>query len=129
VVLPNNGPSQNLPPVIGAAEYQLKPKTKSDLTVAADIVIAFETLSGLSLGKWVTCLLKFKSFNGKSLFSMAKTPKWDSHYTFNSTLPSQFWKGCIWKANCLPWRLFLTKWEIAYMIRSPPCTPGTREIA
>jgi hypothetical protein len=80
VVLPADGPSRNLPPGIGAVEYRLKPETKSDQTVAADIVIAFETLSGLGLGKWVTRLLKFTSFNGTSLFSTPKKPKWDSRY-------------------------------------------------
>jgi hypothetical protein len=80
VVLPADGPSRNLPPGIGAVEYRLKPATKTDQTVAADVVIAFATLSGLSLGKWVTRLLKFTSFNGTNLFSTATKPQWDSRY-------------------------------------------------
>jgi hypothetical protein len=51
VVFPTDGPSRNLPPGIGAVEYRLKPASKEDQTVAANIVIAFATLSGLSLGK------------------------------------------------------------------------------
>jgi hypothetical protein len=83
------GPSCNLPPGIGAIEYPLKPETKSDQAVAANIVITFETLSGLSLGKWVTCLLKFTTFNGTNLFSTATKPKWDSQYfRLNFAIPS-----------------------------------------
>jgi hypothetical protein len=68
VVLPEDGPSQNLPPGIGAVQYRLKLETESDPTVAADVVIAFETLSGLSLGKWVARLLKFNSLTVRISF-------------------------------------------------------------
>jgi hypothetical protein len=80
VVLPEDGPSRNLPPGIGAVEFRLKPETKSDPTVAADVVIAYETLPGLSLGKWVKRLLLFTSHTGTSVFSTTKKPTWDSRY-------------------------------------------------
>jgi hypothetical protein len=48
--------------------------------VAADIVVAFTTLSGLSLGKWVLRLMKHAPFDGTRLFSTAKKHKWDSQY-------------------------------------------------
>jgi hypothetical protein len=48
--MPEDGPTWNLPPGIGAVEYWLQAATKTNQTIATDIVIAYETLSGLSLG-------------------------------------------------------------------------------
>jgi hypothetical protein len=46
-----------------------------------DIVITYETLLGLSLGKWVDRLYQFTPYNSTGLFSTAKKMKWwDSHH-------------------------------------------------
>jgi hypothetical protein len=88
ITLPKDSPTRNLPPGIGAVEYRLKAATKTDQTVAADIVIAYETLSGLSLGKWVNRLQRFTPYNGTGLFSTAKKTTWDSrHFRLNYAIP------------------------------------------
>jgi hypothetical protein len=51
MTLPQDGPSRGLPLGVGAVEYTLLLETKSNPTiVAADVVTAFTTLSGLSPG-------------------------------------------------------------------------------
>lgn len=58
LVLPNNGPTYDLPAGIGMVLLRLSEQTKSDRTRAADVVISFTTLSGLSLGSWLRRLSK-----------------------------------------------------------------------
>eukprot|EP00956_Cyclotella_meneghiniana_P014930 scaffold22621_cov36-Cyclotella_meneghiniana.AAC.1 len=53
LVLPDKGPTCDLPAGIGMVLLRLSEQTKSDRTRTADIVIAFTTLSGLSLGSWL----------------------------------------------------------------------------
>jgi hypothetical protein len=77
---PVEGPTRNLPPGIGAIEVRLLAATKSDPTVTADVVIAFTTLSGLSLlGRWMKRLQQFTTYDlAHGLFSTAREPRWDS---------------------------------------------------
>jgi hypothetical protein len=88
ITRPAEGPTRNLPPGIGAVEYRLKASTKTDKTIAADVVIAYETLSGLQLGKWLARLQRFTPHNGLALFSTAQKPKWNSrHFRLNYAIP------------------------------------------
>jgi hypothetical protein len=50
VVEPADGPTRGLPPSVGALEYSLLAATKSDSTLAADVILAYTTLTGLSPG-------------------------------------------------------------------------------
>jgi hypothetical protein len=69
-------------------EYRLRAATKTDKTIAANVVIAYETLSGLQLGKWLARLQQFTPHNGITLFSTAQKPKWDSHnFCLNYAIP------------------------------------------
>jgi hypothetical protein len=106
-------------------EYQLKPETQSDPTVAADVVIAYETLSGLSLGKWVTQLLRFTSYNGTSIFPLPKSHSGTANISV-PILQYQYWKGCVLEASqhCEHSR---TRLGIASKTRLHPFTPGGEE--
>jgi hypothetical protein len=53
LILPHDGPTYDLPAGIGMVLLRLLAQTKSNRTRAADVVIAFATLSGLSLGSWL----------------------------------------------------------------------------
>jgi hypothetical protein len=77
---PEQGPTRGLPPGVGAVEYNLCEETKSDPTRTADVIIAWETLSGLSLGKWLERLVQFEPHDGTSLFSTPTQPVWTSRY-------------------------------------------------
>jgi hypothetical protein len=56
---PREGPTRGLPPGVGAVEYNLSDETKSDPCRTADVIMSWETLSGLSVGKWLERLLTF----------------------------------------------------------------------
>jgi hypothetical protein len=88
IVEPHEGPTRGLPPGIGAVEFQLLPETKFDATLTADVVIAFTTLSGLSLGTWLDRLSTFKPYLGEQIFSTSTTPTWTSaHFWQNFAIP------------------------------------------
>jgi len=53
VIEPQDGPSVELPLGMGAILALLLPDTKSSQTITADVVMAYTTASGLSLGKWL----------------------------------------------------------------------------
>lgn len=72
------GPQHGLPCGIGHGAVRLQPETKFSPHQTADVVAACTCHSGLSLGKWLDCLLSFQSCNGESLFSTPKCHKWDS---------------------------------------------------
>jgi hypothetical protein len=61
-------------------EHNLSEETKSDLCQTANVIMAWETLPGLSIGKWLDRLLEFKPHDGTSLFSTATQPIWTSQY-------------------------------------------------
>jgi hypothetical protein len=78
VTPPVAGPTRGLPPQVGAVEFNLLPETKSDPCRVADIVIAYETLSGFSLGRWMDRLLTFEPARAGRLFSSRRYPVWTS---------------------------------------------------
>lgn len=57
VTNPSDGPLLGLPRGIGCIQLRLLPATKSNRTSRADIVIAYQCASGLSLGRWLTRLM------------------------------------------------------------------------
>jgi hypothetical protein len=73
-----DGAIRNLPPGVGAVEHTLLLSTKSDPTLVADVVIAYTTLLGLSLGWWLEQLQSFTPEDPELLFSTAQTPIWSS---------------------------------------------------
>jgi hypothetical protein len=77
---PGEGPTRGLPPGVGAVEFNLSEETKSSPCQTADVIMAWETLSGLSVGKWLDRLLTFEPHDGKSLFSTRTQPIWSSRY-------------------------------------------------
>jgi hypothetical protein len=85
---PSAGPTRDLPPGVGAVEHTLLAETKSDPTLVADVVIAYTTLSGLSVGFWLERLLQFAPYYPEKLFSTATTPEWASlHFRENFAIP------------------------------------------
>jgi hypothetical protein len=80
VAPPKDRAIHNLPPGVEAVEHTLLASTKSDLTLVADVVIAYTTLSGLSLGMWVERLQGFTPKDPELLFSTARTTMWTSRY-------------------------------------------------
>jgi hypothetical protein len=77
---PREGPTRGLPPGVGAVEYDLSDETKSDPCRTADVIMSWETLSGLSVGKWLERLITFEPHDGSSLFSTQTQPVWTSRY-------------------------------------------------
>jgi hypothetical protein len=85
---PRDGATRNLPPGIGAVEHTLLTETKSDPTLVADFVVAYTTLSGLSLGTWLERLQSFAPYDPETLFPTSRTPEWTSrHFRVNFAIP------------------------------------------
>ena len=61
LVPPNNGAVYNLPPKVGAILLTLLPSTKSSRNRQVDVVIAWETSSGLQLGYWLSRLFDLQN--------------------------------------------------------------------
>jgi hypothetical protein len=80
LTVPQDGPTRGLPNGVGAVEYDLGAETKSDPCVTANVVMAWESLSGLSVGRWLLRLAAFDSFHGDKLFSTETKPVWDSRH-------------------------------------------------
>jgi hypothetical protein len=53
VTRPKDGPCLGLPAGVGVIEMQLLPKTQSNRTKVADVVISFVCASGLTPGLWI----------------------------------------------------------------------------
>jgi hypothetical protein len=53
IIEPVDGPSVELAPGVGVILLRLAPQTKSSQAATADVVVAYETASGLSLGAWL----------------------------------------------------------------------------
>ena len=83
LILPKDGPTRGLPTNIGGVEMRMLESTKADQSLTADVIIAFTTLSGLSLGKWLQRLLTFQPFIPSRLYSTASRPIWTSAYFRN----------------------------------------------
>jgi hypothetical protein len=75
-----DSPTRGLPPGVGALEYSLLATTKSNPTLAADIILAYTTLTRLSPGKWAQQVAQFTPARGNMLFSMAITLTWTSRH-------------------------------------------------
>jgi hypothetical protein len=85
VVEPEDGPVVGLPALTGAVAFRLLPQTKSDRTKTADVLIAYNTFSGLSIGKWCHRLresLGFDEFPTDStpIFVTREGTPWTSNY-------------------------------------------------
>jgi hypothetical protein len=53
VTEPGDGAMLDLPPATGAISLRLLPQTKSDQSRTADVIIAYTTASGFSMGRWL----------------------------------------------------------------------------
>lgn len=79
ITYPGEGQSLDLPAPMGAIIFDLCPETKSNRSVTADVVIAFHTLSGLSMGKWLIRAWNIP-YRHPYLFSYINGRPWDSDY-------------------------------------------------
>lgn len=52
VTQPADGPLHDLPPGVGVIKLDMEPETKSNRTSTANVIMAYQTLSGYSPGKW-----------------------------------------------------------------------------
>ena len=52
VILPGDGLSKDLPADVGAITCRLLPQTKTNRAMCADVIMAYETISGYRLGEW-----------------------------------------------------------------------------
>ena len=80
LTVPQDGPTRGIPAGVGAVEFNLGAETKSDPCLTADVILAWESLSGLSAGRWLLRLAVFESHHGERLFSTALKPLWDSRH-------------------------------------------------
>lgn len=85
IVLPTEGPRLDLPLGIGAVILRLAPETKSSRNREGDVVVAYTTTSGLSLGKWLlraTALLGLdrERLPPRPLFTTMTGRLWSSLY-------------------------------------------------
>jgi hypothetical protein len=76
---PTLGPTKGLPQGIGVIEIRLLAETKTNAASIADVIVAYTSWSGFSLGKWVTRLLAFQPADGVHLFSTPGQLRWTSH--------------------------------------------------
>jgi hypothetical protein len=83
-----DGPSLDLPPGIGALILTLLPETKSSRALTADVVLAYTTMSGFSVGKWYHRAHRTCHTRGAApglIFSTPEGTQWTSAY-FRTTL-------------------------------------------
>ena len=86
LVPPEQGAIYGLPPHVGAIFLKLLPSTKTSKNKQVDVVIAWQTASGLRLGYWLSYLFKILrrlswASPSCSLFrSTSTTSQWTSHY-------------------------------------------------
>jgi hypothetical protein len=86
VVEPRNGPVHDLPIGLGAVTLRLNPETKSDRSKTADVVIAYQTFSGYSIGSWFHWARRAwhvsldTSTDFRYVFRRPDGVRWDSHY-------------------------------------------------
>ena len=65
---------------MGAIEYSLGMETKSDPCQTADVVVAWESISGLNLGQWLVRLLSYEPTLPGRLFSTDVQANWTSRH-------------------------------------------------
>jgi hypothetical protein len=80
LTVPCDGPIRGLPAGVGAVEYDLGKETKSEQCSSADVIMAWESLSGLSVGRWLLRLASYESYHADKLFSTKTKPVWDSRH-------------------------------------------------
>jgi hypothetical protein len=80
LIRPHEGETRGLPEGIGAVEVRLAEQTKGDRTVTADVVVAYTTLTDLSVGTWMARLMGHTPVEEGVLFSTRTKKRWDSHY-------------------------------------------------
>ena len=82
VVIPADGPSRDLPPNCGMLLLTLLPETKSSRSASADVVISYQTLSGLHPGKWFHRAHRLRPSSSPSdpIFSDADGKQWTSYH-------------------------------------------------
>jgi hypothetical protein len=78
VTTPDDGPILGLPRGVGVVQVRLAPETKSNPTRTADVVVAYQSGSGISLGKWMQRVLDGQ--RGAFLFSTQSRHRWNSSY-------------------------------------------------
>ena len=75
------GPQFGLPLGTGHVTMKMRPETKSDPTLQADVVVARTCASGISLGLWMDRLLDEPSYSPTGhLFSTPNKPTWNSRH-------------------------------------------------
>ena len=79
-VPPHLGASMDLFPGCGLLAYKLLPETKSSRTLAADVIVAYKTMSGFHPGKWWQRLRVFSSVGTSTIFAHPDGTPWTSDY-------------------------------------------------
>ena len=86
VVPPHDGPRVDLPLGIGMVGVRLLPETKSQRTRTVDVILAYETVSGYTLGRWIERLITVShlgphwSTRLNPVFLTARGSAWSSHF-------------------------------------------------
>lgn len=85
MIPPPKGAAYNLPPNVGAILLRLLPSTKASRNKQVDVVMAWKTSSGFSLGSWLsklfTILRQLKTYSPNCyLFHTSRTAPWTSNY-------------------------------------------------
>jgi hypothetical protein len=80
IIEPADGPLHELPPNVGAILINLLAETKTNACQVADVVMAYQTLSGLSLRFWFHALYKVCPTSTGPLFYTATEGQWSSRY-------------------------------------------------
>jgi hypothetical protein len=78
VTPPADGATRGLSPNVGTVGVNLLEETKNNHVSVADVVVAYTTLSGLSLGQWVDRLRAFTLHTAGRLFSSESFPVFNS---------------------------------------------------
>ena len=86
LTLPADGPRHDLPPGIGALHLNLQ-QTKSSPTATAAVILAYQTVSGLCVGKWFRRVCELSQIDhqnlgqeGAHIFQHPTGGQWDSAY-------------------------------------------------
>ena len=88
-VRPSQSAEWNLPSGCGCIGLDLLPETKTSRSLRADIIIAWKTISGLCLGRWLMRMVKLTPNWGKSKAKAFRFPdggQWTSAYYRNTYL-------------------------------------------
>jgi hypothetical protein len=80
IIEPIEGPLHGLPPNVGAIQANLLAETKTNACQVADVVMAYESLSGLSLGFWFRELTALRPETTGPLFYTTTAGHWTSRY-------------------------------------------------